>query len=470
MVIHPERNDRLRLPSRGGASRFPGLNRSTRFPFLLVWAVAIIAISTASVSADEKKGKNPSDPYASDAVFKQSVLPILQDHCLDCHDADTAEGDIDFSGILEAAHVLEHREDFVRAGKQLSVAGMPPEDSGMELTEDESRAIKAWLDWKLYRVDCDLVNDVGWVSIHRLNRSEYNNTIRDLFGIDLQPANDFPVDTVGHGFTNMGEALTLPLMLLEKYINASEDVAQAVVRARPEGGEKIQFSDTSLKTSGSVSDAEAGFKKMYSAGSVYGQQEFKDSGEYLIRIEAAAEQAGPDLAKMEIRIDGKKVNVIEVRGDLEPRYYELKRSIEAGVRKIEVAFINDYYQPQAEDPGDRDRNLGVRVIEVSGPIDVELPESHRRVVIAKPQDGKTVKQAAREVFARLMPRVFRRPVDDVEVDRIVKLVAIATERGETFERGVQVGVQRGADVGHRRPHDAPPRRARRLLVADRDHA
>ena len=75
--------------------------------------------------------------------------------------------------------------------------------------------------------------DPGRVTVRRLNRVEYNNTVRDLFGVDIKPAEDFPSDDVGHGFDNIGDVLSLSPVLMERYLAASETVAQRVIQPIP---------------------------------------------------------------------------------------------------------------------------------------------------------------------------------------------------------------------------------------------
>src|SRR6185503_10649065 len=75
--------------------------------------------------------------------------------------------------------------------------------------------------------------DPGRVTIRRLNRTEYNNTIRDLVGVDFQPAEDFPSDDIGHGFDNIGDVLTLSPVLMERYLAAAESVMQRAIVVDP---------------------------------------------------------------------------------------------------------------------------------------------------------------------------------------------------------------------------------------------
>lgn len=378
---------------------------------------------------------------ATDAAFESDVVPVVQDYCLDCHGEDDPEGGVSLHDLRSPERVLENRKAWEKALRMLGIDGMPPRDYDPRPTDDERKALVEWLDLKLYHVDCDLVDDPGRVTIRRLNRTEYNNTIRDLLGVDVRPADDFPSDDVGYGFDNIGDVLSLPPLLFEKYVDASERIAEAAVQTEPLSKRRQRFQADQLNTTGAAHPGDGGFLAMHSSGSVYREQDVEPAGEYIIRVEALADQAGPEVAKMEIRVDGKPVKVHEIKGHRQWGAYEVSRHLAAGSRRIEAAFINDYYNREAQNPRDRDRNLAVRYVELQGPMNVATSEVHRRIVFARPTDAKTVEQAAGEIFRRLMPRAFRRPVDEAEVDRIVKLVQFATERGDSFERGVQAGLR-----------------------------
>jgi Protein of unknown function (DUF1592)/Protein of unknown function (DUF1588)/Protein of unknown function (DUF1587)/Protein of unknown function (DUF1585)/Protein of unknown function (DUF1595)/Ca-dependent carbohydrate-binding module xylan-binding len=406
------------------------------------YKAALFAIFACIVATETNAaGRSRPKRIATDTAFKKDVLPIVKTYCGDCHGADDPEGGISFHDLTSPEQILQGRETWDKAIKLIRVQGMPPLDYDDRPSHAEREAIIEWLDLKLYHVDCDLVDDAGRVTIHRLNRIEYNNTVRDLFGVDINPADDFPSDALGYGFSNNGDALSLPPLLFEKYIDASERIAAAAIQAEPLDKQKLRFQGKQLKKTGSANLTGQGFFSMSSTGSVYHEQEIKVGGEYIIRVEAAADQAGPELAKCDVRIDGKSIKVHEVRGQREMGIYEVRHRLKKGKRRIEATFINDYYNPKAEDPKDRDRNMAVRFIELQGPLNAAAPEVHRRIVFTKPSAKNSVEQAATEIFKRLLPRTFRRQVDAGEVERIVKLVKFATDRGETFERGVQIGLQ-----------------------------
>lgn len=407
---------------------------------LLFFVALAILFSLANFKALAAKDLFLSPhPLASDEIFKAKILPLVQKYCLNCHSDDDPNGDFSLELLDRPSQVLEDRELWVKAYKQLWIKSMPPADKTKRPTAAEYDLLVEWLDMKLYHCDCAKVDDVGRKTIHRLNRIEYNNTIRDLLGVDISPADDFPSDDVGYGFSNMADVLSLPPLLLEKYVNAAEKISALVVLPKPL--DERRFTDRQLKTDGGAKSAGGGWLLLTSTGSVYHDHVFQQSGEYFVRVEAMADQAGPEVAKMLVSVDKKKTNVFEVEGHLKPATYEIRYSFTKGSHRLAGTFINDYYNPSAKNPRERDRNLSIRSIAVIGPVDTVLPSSYKQIVISTPNDKKPVLQAAREIFTHLLPRAFRRPVSDAEVNRFATLVESVTKQGEPFERGIQVGLQ-----------------------------
>jgi Protein of unknown function (DUF1592)/Protein of unknown function (DUF1588)/Protein of unknown function (DUF1585)/Protein of unknown function (DUF1587)/Protein of unknown function (DUF1595)/Ca-dependent carbohydrate-binding module xylan-binding/Planctomycete cytochrome C len=413
-------------------------SRLQRLP-AMVCAIAVLTVPGFQPIADGGD-LNPETPTATDEAFQSDVLPIVQKYCLDCHGSDGPEGDVSLDTLDNPTHVIEDRDTWVRALRLLSVDGMPPKDYDERPSPAERQKMVDWLDVKLFHVDCDVADDSGRVTIHRLNRTEYSNTICDLFGVKINPAEDFPSDNVGYGFSNIADVLSMPPLLFEKYVDASETIAAATILTN-EGGRPVRrFDADQLKTTGSAQSG-GDWVRMNSNGSAVRSQKIEIAGDYIIRVEAQADQAGPDPARMEIRVDGVKVTVHDIKGHRQPATYEVNCRLEQGQRKIEAAFINDYYKPDAKDPMDRDRNMAVQFIEIEGPTDAPPPEVHRRIVFTRPDDAKSVELAAGEIFGRLLPLAFRRTVEDAEVNRFVRLVKFAVDRGDSFERGVQAGLQ-----------------------------
>ena len=208
-------------------------------------SLASLALLTNSLHAQQRAREKR---IATDEAFKTSVLPVVQKYCIECHGEDEAEGDISFVDFRRAEQVLENRGTWEKAFKHLGVDGMPPKDHDERPTPAERQKLVEWLELKLYHVDPDLVDDVGRVTIQRLNRAEYNNTVRDLLGVDIQAAKDFPADDVGYGFSNIGDVLSLPPLLLEKYVAAAEKIATAAISTdSPEARRRILLARPSEK-------------------------------------------------------------------------------------------------------------------------------------------------------------------------------------------------------------------------------
>ena len=155
------------------------------------------------------------------AEFVQDIKPLLERYCFKCHGNKRTKAEVN----LEA---FGTRPDFSRDGRTwekvhhvLHQREMPPEKKPQP-TEDERILLTEFIDAQLAKFDCSnpaVPVNPGRVTLRRLNRSEYNNTVRDLFGVDYRPAADFPNDEVGYGFDNISDVLSLSPILMEKYLH-----------------------------------------------------------------------------------------------------------------------------------------------------------------------------------------------------------------------------------------------------------
>jgi len=394
------------------------------------------AISPGAIAAEAKPRTFPADAYA------EQIAPLLAKYCSACHGKKEQEADIDFHKYPNADSVRQDADTWASVKEMVEFGAMPPEDQ-KQPTNDEKSLLTDWIGATLQN-KTQIVHDPGRVTIRRLNRAEYDNTVRDLTGLDLRLSEDFPSDDVGEGFDNIGDVLSLPPLLFEKHMDAAEQIATTTIRDKSAGAGMQRRERQDLRATGGASLNDYGVYSLSSNGTVSAEFEFPREGEYLLKVEAGAQQAGPELAKVELAVDGKRVQVAEVRAPTDQMdVYEIRDRVGKGKHQFSAAFINDYYNPRASNPNDRDRNLAIRSLEVSGPLDQrpeDLPDSHRRIVIAAPGNGKTPEQAAREILAPFISRAFRRPVRTEEMDSFVRLVKVATEKGDSFERGIQVAV------------------------------
>ena len=382
-------------------------------PVLAALLAAVVALVPAAGVA--------ADGYAA-------VRPLLAKYCFDCHTGDEGEAGFGLDRLKEATAKTTDRGSWQKVLRQIQGRAMPPKESDQP-TDAERQAINAWIEGYALKPDCSRGERPGHVTLRRLNRAEYNNTVRDLFGISITPADDFPSDDVGYGFDNIGDVLSLPPVLFERYVNAAMEVSRAaVVTADADSAPARSFDG----------------KVLGSTGAVTHEVEFPVAGEYILRVRAWGDQAGKEPAKMGISVDDKEVKKLDVRNRRDkPRDFEHRLELPAGKHAVAVAFLNDFYDPESKDKANRDRNLHVERITVVGPVGVlpdPLPESHRRLFkkpIDPAADRSEQMEQAKDLLRPLVSRAFRRKATDEDLDGLVAVFIRARDRKESVERGMQ---------------------------------
>jgi hypothetical protein len=163
------------------------------------------------------------------ADFHQDLLPQLQKHCWDCHNGRKAKGGVRLDGFTNLTSIYRQPKLWETAVRQVEEGLMPPESRKVQPTQEERLALSEGLRDLLDNPAPGVIPlDPGPKIAHRLSRTEYNHTVRDLLGVSLRPADDFPADGGGGGgFDNNASTLFVPPLLLEKYLTAAEDVLAA---------------------------------------------------------------------------------------------------------------------------------------------------------------------------------------------------------------------------------------------------
>src|SRR6478609_2875080 len=170
----------------------------------------------------------PQPSASSASRFDSLVTPFLSENCYRCHGNKKHEKDLNFQEFANAASLIEHRERWEEVARKLKGQEMPPIEEDQP-EEPQRQAVATWLEQEFDRIDRETPPDPGRVTARRLNRSEYNNTVRDLLGVDLHPADDFPQDDAGYGFDNIADVLSLSPVLMEKYVSSAEKVTRTAL-------------------------------------------------------------------------------------------------------------------------------------------------------------------------------------------------------------------------------------------------
>ena len=373
--------------------------------------------------------------------FEEDIEPVLAAYCYDCHGDGMDKGNIDLTDYETLADLLENRRLWEGVYDNLEGFLMPPGDESQP-TDEERHRLVAWIEREIFQLDPDNP-DPGRVTLRRLNREEYNNTIRDLVGVDLRPADDFPEDDTGYGFDNVGDVLSLSPALLERYLEASRRVLDAVIVT--EAPEPVRI-DLEVDRFRGLERAENGSGHLSSNGTVGAEFEVERAGEYEISIQAAGSQAKQEWPLMRVKI-GKDGPQKEFRIDTpyeRPQYFRQRVSLgPRDKRLMEMSFLNDHYDPKAKDPRQRDRNLKILRVRIEGPLDATVPpptDAHRRwFAMADPEAPEGAR--ARQIVSGFAGQAWRRPATDSEVERLLAFYESSRAEGQGFDAGVKLALQ-----------------------------
>ncbi len=390
------------------------------------------------------KAKRGSNTVATAQIapgsFTKEALPFVQKYCVACHGANAPAAGISLANDKSTADMLKDRDRWNKVLHAVTSSIMPPPGSPRP-EEPERLKFVAYAENVFAQVDCKL-KDPGRVTLRRLNREEYNNTIHDLFGIDFRPADDFPSDDVGYGFDNIGDVLSTSPLLMEKYLNAAEKVTRLAI-VTPEDINKPVLYNGSQISSIQANPFPTGGKILATNGEMWIDHDFVKAGEYTFHIEAFGQQAGKEPALMGVKLDDKYLDKIFVKAvERKMETYTLKAQVKAGKHRLSVTFENDFYDPTEKNPNRRDRNLIVQKIEVKGEemgLPDVLPEAHKRIFCVPMTSDR--QETARKILTIFARRAFRRPATTQEVERLTKYVTMASANGESFEKGIALAIQ-----------------------------
>ncbi len=170
------------------------------------------------------------------ASFEQDIQPLLKTYCYRCHGDGKKKAGLSLDSYKNEMDVVRDYKVWERVHENLAKREMPPKEKDVsQPTSAERTLLASWIRQRLdthYRTSKP---EAGRVTVRRLNRQEYNNTIRDLFGIDFKPAANFPEDDSGHGFDTIGDVLSLSPLHFEKYLAAAESILDRSIIAPIQG-------------------------------------------------------------------------------------------------------------------------------------------------------------------------------------------------------------------------------------------
>ncbi len=430
--------------------------------------------------------------------FEKSFQPFLAENCYACHNAKRASGELNLESYKTVAAIAEHREQWETVLLKLKTGEMPPKGFPRP-DETQLKAVIAWLEAEFARADRAIKPDPGRVTARRLNRAEYNNTVRDLLGVDFNPADDFPQDDSGYGFDNIGDVLSLSPVLMEKYLTAAEKIARTAIfgaeqvkptlaRFRPENRRVVpspkpltEYDETGLSLPNSLHVA----------------HRFPVASEYNFRLFLNGNRpSASEPLSLAIWIDGQLVKSLSFdpehlasfeadRQALGGQVAEIRAQAPAGEHLVSATLQKLYeglpqryngpnpskrtppptpeFKPRADLPPERlaaakkrfeearavSQNIPandarVSSLEIGGPYNQAkgpAPESVKKVFVCGQPGTKIAQDCERKIVTNLARRAYRRPVTPEETGKLTGLIAMAQRQGDSFEEGLVQAIQ-----------------------------
>jgi hypothetical protein len=401
---------------------------------LAACACCVIATFVASTSLGEA---TPAGER-----FRERVKPVLETYCYGCHGYGASEGNRTLDEFDSDESLVGNIELWHAVLKNVRAGIMPPPGEDRP-NDEERRQLFDWIKADVFGID-PANPDPGRVTIHRLNRVEYRNTIRDLMGVEYDTTENFPADDSGYGFDNIGDVLSVSPLLMEKYLKAAEDITKQAVPSEPHVVAERRIEGSRFRAADGEGGDEVRGDRMsyYKPATVSTRFNARQPGQYRLHvvIELDGEfEFDPGRCRVTFTADGKKLGEEEYGwSNGETRDYEFEVDWERGRRRLEFKL-----EPLvAESERINSMEYRIRSVTVRGPFDEKYRIENKEYTRffpkgAPPEDADQRDAYAREVLAAFARRAYRRPADD---ETVTKLVAIAktiySEPNETFESGI----------------------------------
>lgn len=372
--------------------------------------------------------------------FAQTPLATITSHyCVGCHNDKLRTAGLSLANpAAEGSDVLEKVLQKLRSG-EMPPAGIPGPEAATRASVINS------LEAQLDKAAADHPNP-GAPGIHRLNRAEYRNAVRDLTAIDMDHSASLPPDDSGYGFDNIADVLTVSPLHMEKYLASARRIARLAV-----GTLKPSLSSEKITPArGTASDAIDSLPPNERGGIRFRRYlPFDAEYSFLIRVHGNPAPGFPP-AKLDLRIDGKRVKLFDAAIDTAEanqgtRNLELRLKLAAGNHVVGAAFLKESAQVEGapKTPAPSANGLSIDYITLGGPYNPSGPgatESRRRIFICRPAAGEAEDVCARRILSKLARLAYRRPVTTADLTPLVKLFDSGRAGGETFDSGIELGL------------------------------
>ena len=400
--------------------------------------------------------------------FSEDGLPFLRQYCFGCHSGDQSTAGFSLDLFLDNDSLIKERKVWDRILEMIATRQMPPPDSNLPLTKEIDIFIES-VTGIFALVDQCAEPNPGRVTVRRLNKVEYRNTVRDWLGVDFDPTESFPTDNIGLGFDNIGDVLMLSPLLMERYLDAAEAIAHRVILVDPPPPSKRYRNGRSLNPRNDEEIPEGRYrlldpnaKEPWKSGPfTYDSRYFRllADAEVILRATLYAESDTSSPTRVALFVQGKKLEdvsslaevslligtgfkpdsktkilkIFEIssRDSKKPQTVEVRVNRIANIEKAGLAMV----KPETGAPSAR---LQIRHLWSEGPLDTR-PATQLKILACSPSISKA--EQTREVLSRLLRHGYRRPPSQQEIERMANFVESIQNSGQKWEAAIQQAIK-----------------------------
>ena len=394
-------------------------------------------------------------PAARPAAAAATPRAALDRYCVTCHNARLKTADLQLD-TLDLADIPAHASQWEKVVRKLKTGAMPP--PGSRRPDKETYASLTTLLESAIDKDAEAHPNPGRTeTVHRLNRAEYRNAVRDLLALDIDVGSLLPADDMSYGFDNIAGVLKFTPSLLDRYMAAARQVGRVAI-----GDSALAVTAETFRLKADLAQDD-GFENLPlgTRGGTAITYQFPLDAEYVIKVEPLG--GGAEAHQLEVSIDGERQQVFNLgprsgmgtgQGyDSEGQAVEVRKPIKAGPHTVSVTFVkkssalleglrDPFLAPHSEGAPRSQPSVGS--VTIVGPFDphgVENTPSRQRIFVCKPASRAAEPACAKQILSTLARRAYRRPVTDAEVAVLMKFYS-DTRAESGFEGGIETAMRR----------------------------
>jgi mono/diheme cytochrome c family protein len=445
---------------------------------LLAGGVAILSVAIVSGQAGQAPSSPPARPRAAQpsnpAPVPASARPqtstpaaaaattdahraLLKQYCVTCHNARLKTANLVLED-LDLSNLSAHAETAEKVVRKVRAGIMPP--TGMR--RPDATTMESFLSWMETELDRHQEIHLPAPGLHRLNRTEYGNAIRDLLALEVDATKFLPADDSTRGFDNIAGALTMSPALMEAYLSAAGKISRLALGNVTAPSQAVFDVPADTAQNHHIEGLPFGTR-----GGILIKHHFPADGEYSFNVKGVtgyfqAVLGGISGEQLEVTIDGERVKLFDWdkeianttgNGRSTPRV-----PVKAGLHAVGVTFLatNDLPGTELNKPFQRTMNTPgsipgfifyphVGQVTIEGPYDAagaSETASRKKIFSCRPASAREEETCARTIVSRLAKSAYRRPVTAADTRTLMEFYRLGRGEGGTFDEGIEAALQR----------------------------